>query len=208
MKPDCLILAQDPQHPRSEVVRALRTRLLLTRDNSAQSGTFVVLSARPGEGRSILCAELAVAFAQLERRTLIVDADLRHPWQHALFSGPNLVGLAQALHRDEVPRIHGIEGIPHLALLTSGGTPPNPLELLSSDRLERLIRAWQREYEFIVIDTPPIGLYSDGLAIASAAGRALIATRAHATSFADLKELTRQLAVAPLRILGAVINRF
>ncbi len=203
-----LILARDPQHPRSEAIRALRTRLLLARDSARHAGTIVLLSPRPAEGRSQLCAELAISFAQLGRATLLVDADLRHPRQHALFSGPNLSGLAQTLRHGEPPRMHGVHGIPEMAILTSGGMPPNPLELLSGDRFEQLVMTWQRDYDFVVIDTPPVTRYSDGLAIASAARRALIVTRAPATSFADLKEMTRHLAAAPMHVVGAVINKF
>jgi receptor protein-tyrosine kinase len=203
-----LILAHDPRHQRSEAIRALRTKLLLARDDSQQAGTFVVLSPTSGEGRSQLCAELAIAFAQLGRATLLVDADLRCPRQHALFGAHNQWGLAQALCEGEPPRLHGIQGVPDLALLTSGGTPTNPLELLSGDRFEHLVGVWQHDYEFIVIDTPPVTRYSDGLAIASVARRAIIVCRARSTSFKNLKEMTRHLAAAPTYVVGAVINRF
>jgi protein-tyrosine kinase len=203
-----LSIAHDPLHPRSEAIRSLRTRLLLARDGSRHAGTFAVMSACAGEGRSELCAELAIAFAQLGRATLLIDADLRNPRQHRLFGGQNRSGLAQALHRNEPPWTYGVSGIPHMALLTSGGAPANPLELLSAGRFEQVVAACQREYEFIVIDTPPGGRYSDALAIAAVAGRALVVARARTTSFASLTELVRQLAATSARVVGAVINRF
>lgn len=203
-----LIPAYDSQHRRSEVIRALRTKLLLTRDRSRESGTVAVLSPCPGEGRSHLCAELAIAFAQLGRHTLLVDADLRSPRQHLLFGTHNQWGLAQTLCQGEPPRLHGVQGIQHLSVLTSGGVPVNPLELLSGERFERLLGAWQHDYEFVIVDTPPVMQYSDGLAIASVARRALIVCRAPVTSFKDLKEMTRHLAAAPTHVLGAVINKF
>jgi receptor protein-tyrosine kinase len=205
---DDLILAHDPGHPRSEAIRALRTKLLLARDNSPQAGTFVVLSPCHREGRSRLCAELAIAFAQLGRATLLVDADLRCPRQQGLFGAPNQWGLAQALGQGEPPRLYGIHGVPDLALLTSGEPPMNPLELLSGDRFEQLVRVWQQDYEFILIDTPPVTRFSDGLAIASVARRALVVCRTRSTSFKDLKEMTRHLAAAPTYVVGAVLNRF
>jgi protein-tyrosine kinase len=203
-----LVVAHDPRHQCGEAIRALRTKLLLTRDNTQQAGTFVVLSACSGEGRSHLCAQLAIAFAQLGRATLLVDADLRSPRQHALFGAHNHWGVAQALCQGEPPRLRGIQGVPDLALLTSGGTPANPLELLSGGRFEELVNVWQRDYEFILIDTPPVTRYSDALAIASVARRALVVCRARSTSFKDLKEMTRHLAAAPTHVVGAVINRF
>ncbi len=203
-----LLVANEPRHPRSEAIRALRTRLLLARDNARRPGTFAVMSACPAEGRSELCAELAIAFAQLGRATLLIDADLRNPRQHRLFGEHNRSGLAQALHRHESPWIYGVQGTPHLALMTSGGIPANPLELLSAGGLEQIIAGCQRDYEFLVIDTPPATRYSDGLAIAAVAGRALVVTRARKTSFQQLTEMARQLAATSAHVAGAVINRF
>ena len=205
---DDLTLFHNPQNPRSEAIRALRTRLLLARDDSLERGTVAILSPGPAEGRSRLCAELAIAFAQLGRPTLLIDADLRHPRQHILFGDSNPWGLMQTLRYTEPPRMHGVEEVPELALLTSGGLPTNPLELLSGERFEQLIVAWQREFEFVVIDTPPVTRYSDGLVIAAAARRALVVTRATATSFNDMKEMTRQLAAVSMCVVGAVINNF
>lgn len=203
-----LILAHRPMHPRSEAIRSLRTRLLLARDSSRHPGTFAVMSACAREGRSELCAELAIAFAQLGRATLLIDADLRNPRQHRLFGGQNRSGLAQSLNRNEPPWIYGVSGIPHIALMTSGGVPENPLELLSAGRFEQLVTACQRDYEFIVIDTPPGARYSDGLAIAAVAGRSLVVARACKTSYEHLTDLTRQLAATSAHVVGAVINRF
>jgi receptor protein-tyrosine kinase len=203
-----LLLTSGPRHPRSEAIRALRTRLLLARDGARHAGMFAVMSPCAGEGRSQLCAELAIAFAQLGRTTLLIDADLRNPRQHRLFGEHNRSGLAQALHRNEAPWIHGISGIAPLALLTSGGVPSNPLELLSASRFEQIVAGCRRDFEFVVIDTPPATRYSDALAIAAVAGRVLIATRARATSFEALSEMVRQLAATPTHVAGAVINRF
>jgi protein-tyrosine kinase len=203
-----LLVACDSRHARIEAIRALRTKLLLARDRSTQSGTITVLSACSAEGRSQLCAELAISFAQLGRQTLLVDADLRSPRQHLLFGAHNQWGLAQTLCQGEPPRVYGVQGIPHLALLTSGAATMNPLELLSGDRFEHLIGAWQHEYEFVVIDTPPVTQYADGLAIASVARRVLIVCRSPVTSFKDVKEMTRHLAAAPTQVIGAVINQF
>jgi protein-tyrosine kinase len=203
-----LIFAHDPHHPRSEAIRALRTRLLLARYDARHTGSIALLSPCPAEGRSQLCAELAIAFAQLGRPTLLVDADLRHPQQHVLFGGFNLTGLAQTLRHGEPPHVNRVQGVPDMALLTSGGIPPDPLELLSGDRFEQLVLDWQRDYDFVLIDTPPVTRYSDGLVVAAVVGRALIVTRAPATSFKDLKEMTRHLAAAPIHVVGAVLNRF
>jgi capsular exopolysaccharide synthesis family protein len=203
-----LLLVNEPRHPRCEAIRALRTRLLLARDSARYTGVLAVTSPGAAEGRSELCAELASAFAQLGRATLLIDADLRNPREHRLFGEHNRSGLAQALHRNESPWIYGVSGIPPLAVLTSGGIPENPLELLSAGHFEQVLAGCRRDYEFVVIDTPPATRYSDALAIAAVADRVLVVTRARATSFEALTDMVRQLSATSAHVAGAIINRF
>src|ERR1017187_5083957 len=203
-----LTLIPDPDSPRSETIRALRTELMLLIEDVRRGNICALLSPGPAEGRSQLCAELAIAFAQLGRRTLLVDADLRHPRQHILFSADNQWGLAQALALGETPFLYGVEGLPEMALLTSGTLPPNPLELVSHRRFERLLTEMRRQYDFVVIDTPAVSPYADALQIASVAQRVLVVSRTDTTSFQSMKDMLRRLAVTESKILGAVISKF
>lgn len=203
-----LILAHDPYNERSEAIRSLRTELLMRTNGRRGAGIFALLSPCAGEGRSQLSAELAIAFAQLGSRTLLVDADLRHPRQHMLFGADNLIGLAQSLVDGTPPRLHGIEGVPQMALLTSGALPGNPLELLSGGRFQRIVAEWRRSYEFVVVDTPPVSQFSDGLAVASVAGHVVVLGRTHFTSFNVLTELRRKLDTTNAWVVGAVMNNF
>jgi receptor protein-tyrosine kinase len=203
-----LILAHDPDNPRSERIRALRTELLLLSDAAHQSCVLALVSPCPGEGRSQLCAELAIAFSQLGRRTLLVDADLRHPQQHVLFNAENQWGLAQALSFGEPPRLLGVEGLPFLSLLTAGPSAPNPLELISDGRFQRLLSEWRQRHDFIVIDTPPVTQFADALAVATLAGRVLVVSRGQSTELRSMKEMLRRLGSTQSRIIGAVINTF
>jgi protein-tyrosine kinase len=203
-----IILAHNPEHPRSETVRSLRTQLLLRCKGWRGSGMIALLSPCGCEGRSQLAAELAISFAQLGRRTLLVDADLRRPNQHRLFGADNGSGLAQALTSGGSHHFHGVQGLPEMALLTSGEVPSNPLELLSGSGFERAMREWRRKFEFVILDTPPTTQFSDGLAVAAVAGSVLVLARAEATKFNDLTEICRHLGSTNSRILGAVINRF
>ncbi len=208
LKPsELLLLAHDPGHPRSESIRSLRTELLLRTRNQG-TGVLALLSPCAGEGRSQLSAELAISFAQLGRRTLLVDADLRRPRQHILFGAENDRGLAEALVDNGAVNLHGIEGLPQMALLTSGVLPPSPLELLAGTRFERLIAEWRRSFEFVVFDTPPAAESSDAITVAAAAGQVLILSRANVTSFKALKEMSRKLETTHARTLGAVIGGF
>ena len=203
-----ITLIHDPDSPRSERIRALRTELMLLVEDVRRGNICALLSPGPAEGRSQLCAELAIAFAQLGRRTLLVDADLRHPRQHVLFSANNQCGLAQALALGETPYLYSVQGVPELSLLTAGVIPPNPLELVSNRRFERMMDDWRRTYDFVLIDTPPVSQYADALAIATAARRVLVVSRTESTSFSGMKDLLRRLAPTQARILGAVLNKF
>jgi protein-tyrosine kinase len=203
-----LLNASDADGARSEKVRALRTDLMLLNESAQRGNVVALVGPGRGEGRSQLCAELAIAFAQLGRRTLLIDADLRHPRQHALFSTDNEWGLAQTLALGESPFMHAVEGLAELSVLTCGTIPPNPLELVSHRRFERLITELRRQYDFIVIDTPAVSLYADALQIATVAQRVLVVTRTGATSFRGMKEMLRRLAVTGSKILGAVTSKF
>jgi protein-tyrosine kinase len=203
-----LILAHRPDDPHSETMRSLRTELLLRCKGHRGAAMITLLSPCSGEGRSLLAAELAIAFAQLDRRTLLVDADLRKPGQHLLFGADNDIGLAQALTAGGPHHLHGVKGLPDMALMTSGGPPQNPLNLLSGRIFERAISDWRRNFEFVIIDTPPTTRFSDALTVAAASGYALIVGRANSTRFAELNEIRRALSTTESVIVGAVLNGF
>jgi protein-tyrosine kinase len=203
-----LILAHDQDNPRSERLRALRTELLLLNEGARGANIVAVLSPCAGEGRSQLSAELAIAFAQLGRRTLLVDADLRSPRQHVLFGSTNELGLANTIANFQKPVYHPVVGLPQMHLLTAGPVPPNPLELLSDGRFEKLVAEWRNNYEFLVFDTPPISKCADGIAVATLAGRVLVLSRAQHTSYQSTREMLRRLATTQSKILGAVLNHF
>lgn len=203
-----LSFVHQPDHPRSEKIRSLRTALLLRCKGRRGAKMIALLSPCGREGRSQLAAELAVSFAQLGRRTLLVDADLRKPDQHLLFGADNLTGLAQALMHGGALHLHGVQDLPQMAVMTSGEATSNPLELLSGRQFERLMNRWRRHFEFVIFDTPPTTRFSDGLAVAATAGHVLLLGRAPTTRFDDLNEICRNLSSTRSQILGAVINAF
>jgi len=205
---DYLQLARDPDHPHSEQIRSLRTELLLRHEASDDANILTVLSPCPGEGRSQLAADLAMSFAQLGRPTLLVDADLRNPSQHRLFNANNNRGLAEALNHESAPHLQAVAGLPMLSLLSSGTPPANPLELLSDRGFEDLVNSWKQHFQFVVLDTPPVGRYADGLAVATIVGRVLSLSRSGHTPYRDTREMMRRLAATRSRVLGAVINHF
>jgi capsular exopolysaccharide synthesis family protein len=203
-----LLAAVDLSHPHGEQIRALRTELLLLQDAGHRASCLAIISPSNREGRSQVAAELAVAFAQLGRSTLLIDADLRNPTQHLLFETEVQWGLAQSLSTGEPPHLIAVEGLPFLTVLPSGPRAPNPLELVSGGRLGRLIGQARRDYAFIIIDTPPVSSYADALTIAALAGRVLVVSRTEATSYRDMKSMLRRLGPTQTQVLGAVANSF
>lgn len=196
---------------RDEELRSLRTELLMRSGARRNKGAlFAVLGSGSGEGRSQLCGELAIAFAQLSGRTLLVDADLRNPTLSTMFIGARAdLGLSEVLlGLSKSMPLHPVVGSPNLALLTAGTRPANPVDLLSGGQFERFIREWSRTYDYVVIDTPPSKQFSDGVVIANAAHNVILVARRNQTSFDDVKELQRRLNATQARIIGAVLNDF
>lgn len=202
-----LAFAHDGNGAHAERVRALRTELLL-RQRTEENRALAIVGTRAGEGRSRLAAELAIAYAQTGASTLLVDADLRHGRQAQLFDAAPGDGFAEALAGAGSARLQGVHGLPQLALVTAGAPPERPLELLSGARLADLLGAWRQQFRHIVIDTPPLGLCADGLAVASQCGAVLLVSRVGRTQIADARELLRGLSLTPARVLGCVLTEF
>lgn len=203
-----LIIAHERYHPHSEQIRSLRTELLLRQGSSAQANMLAILSPCSAEGRSVLAAEIAIAFAQLGRPTLLVDADMRRPQQHTLFGLENEYGLSQALAEAGHPQLHEVSGFPELSLLTAGQIPDNALELLSAPRFASLVGEWREYFDFVIFDTPPVSRYADGLVVATAVGSVLSLSRAKHTPYKETSDLLQRLASTRSSIQGAVINHF
>jgi protein-tyrosine kinase len=198
----------NPASSRSDAVRSLRTELLLNPGNDKRNGLLAILSSGVGEGRSQLTAELAICFAQLGRRTLLVDTDLRNPSLHTIFGTAVEWGLAQAIAFNEAAQVRSVEGVSDLSVLFAGAPMPNPLEMLTNPAFHRMVVQWQSEFEFVIFDTPPIGRFADGLLIAKVTGRALMLTRAGHSRLYDIKNALRRLEATGAEIVGSVLSHF
>ncbi len=201
-----LITISQPRSPVSEAYRSLRTSIqFLGLDRRIQ--TLLVTSAGPDEGKSTTLANLAVTFAEAGREVLAVDCDLRRPSLHQLFDLSNDVGLTTTI-RDERPLTDVIlqTGVPHLKLLPSGPLPPNPSEILGSQRMDRIIDSLRGSAEVILFDAPPmiavtdaavLGVKMDGVLLVVSAGKT---KRDHALRAKSLLDKVNA------KILGVVLN--
>ncbi len=167
--PEKLITARHPRSPTSEAYRSLRTSLRFSSlDHPLRS--LIVTSANALEGKSTMAANLAVVMAQTGSRVVLVDADLRRPMVHKIFQVSNKEGLTNILFEDR-PVLDGHlqeTGIENLRVLPSGPLPPNPSELLGSQKMRGLLEQIKEEADIVVFDTPPILPVTDAVVLAPA----------------------------------------
>lgn len=202
-----LIAAYQPFCQQVETLRTIRSQLML-RWFHHDKKTLAIVSPTNGEGRSYFTANLAIVFAQLGQRTLLIDANLRQPRQHVLFNLGKVQGLSDFLaNRTENPVIKKIPELPNLSVLTSGTIPPNPLEIISRG-LERCIEKLTPDYDIILFDTPSVSQGSDVQLLARGAGGALFLARQHQTRLADMEAMKAFLEKSGVVCVGAVISGF
>lgn len=204
-----VIAAFKPFSPVVEQLRALRSQLMLRWfDAEAGHKTLAVVSAGRGEGRSFTAANLAVVFSQLGERTLLIDADLRHPRQHQLFRLENKLGLSSLLAgRAELGEaVTRIPGLIDLSILPAGATPPNPQELLARPVFNALMATVQGQYDIVVVDTPAGAETADNQTIAARTRGAVVVARKDLSLAPQLQTLVSSLQHAGVAVVGAVLN--
>ena len=205
-----LVAAAEPLHPRTEQLRALRTQLLIRWSNLGTAPrALALISPNSSEGRSYLAANLAVLFAQLGRRTLLIDADLRAPRQFEFFGIPNRPGLLAVLAgRAGREAAISLPAFGPLSVVPAGPYAPHPQELLLRPTLGAFLKQMESEFDAILIDTPPARQNADAQGLAFLAGSALVVARAGHTRVDETASIVRQLTDAGVLILGTVLNNF
>ncbi len=203
-----VVAAFTPFAPAVEALRALRTQLVLRWfDAESPRKSLALVSAGRGEGRSYLAANLAVVFSQLGERTLLVDADLRHPRQHRIFNLDGGAGLSALLAgRGDDGAVRRIRGLVDLSVLPAGAVPPNPQELLGRPAFAALHGELGRRYDVILLDTSAAALGADFQAVSSVTGGALLVARRNATRAADAAAVNERVVNAGARAVGVVLN--
>lgn len=205
-----LIAAYDPFSVQAEALRALRGQLMQRWFDSAGRHTaLAITSAERNEGRSFLTANLAVVFSQLGERTLVIDANMRNPRQHALFGLSNSNGLSAVLSgRSNIDAIARVPSLLDLSVLPAGAIPPNPQELLSRPIFQQLLRELGTRYDVILIDTPATDLCADAQSVAARAGAALVIARKNASHIRSMTNLVDSMRQAGAVVVGATLNEF
>lgn len=205
-----MIAAYAPFQHEVENLRALRSQLMLRwLDRDAGSNALAIASPGRGEGRSWLAANLAIVFSQLGEKTLLIDADLRNPRQHALFGLDNRAGLSLMLaDRGDDDGLQKIPGFRDLTVLASGPTPPNPQELLCHAKFSQLMTMWSKAYDVVLLDTSAMAESSDVQSLAARVSGVLVVARQNRTRMHDLLKLQDLIVASGAKLVGGVYNQF
>ncbi len=166
----------------------------------------MVTSAMAGEGKSLTATNLALTFSESYRRSvLLIDADLRRPTLHETFQVPNISGLGDGLRAETEQKLSLVQVSPRLTLLTAGRPDPDPMSGLTSDRMQRVIEEAASRFDWVIIDTPPVGLLPDAKLLAAMAQGTLLVVRAGRTPYSLVRRAVD--AIGRDRILGVVLNQ-
>jgi chain length determinant protein tyrosine kinase EpsG len=202
-----LTTATDPFGKEAEALRTVRAELQLRWFKDGRTA-LAIGSTRANEGASYLTANLAVLFAQMGRKVLLVDANLRKPRQHDIFNLGNGMGLSDVLaERVDSAQLRSFSAFPTLSVLPAGSPPPNPTELLARPAFGALLSGLEANYDIILVDTAPAELGADFQLVVARVGGMLIATRRHVSRVAPLSELKDKITLTGAQVVGAVVLR-
>jgi capsular exopolysaccharide synthesis family protein len=204
-----LLMNVDSHSPLAESYRHLRTSVLLSTAGRAPK-TLLVTSSLPGEGKTTTAVNTAVSLAQTGARVVIIDADMRRPRLRSIFGLSDGAGLSSILSSEvseaDMLRLVIKEEETGLNILTSGPIPPNPAELIGSDQMRRLLEVLQREFTHVVIDSPPITSFTDGVLISTMVDGVLLVVHGGKSSRHVVKRSRQLLNDVGSKIFGVVLN--
>lgn len=202
-----LLAHMEPRSPLAEAIRSLRTSLKFSTQYGAPRTTFIT-SSNPAEGKSSIALNLATAYAQVGSRVLLIDADLRNPSIHHLLKLDNLEGLTNYLAgAGEASAISRPCLIKQLRVITSGPIPPDPVELLSGNRMTELLDLAKNEFDYIIIDGPPVIGLADALVLSNLSDATILTVQAGKTRKASLMAALKRLERSSGNIIGTLLSR-
>ncbi|MFC5703861.1 CpsD/CapB family tyrosine-protein kinase [Cohnella faecalis] len=201
------IAGTNPKSDVAESYRRLRTGIELSnRDGKVK--TIAIASAEPGEGKSTTSANIAIAYAQANRRVLLLDSDLREPDQHRIFELQNDKGLSTALAgRAGIGEVLQQTEFANLHVICSGPIPLNPSELLESEAMNVLLEEAKTSFDIVILDTPAMTVAADALIVADKCDGAVLVIRRGKTKLEAAARAKETLESGRARIVGAVFNR-
>ena len=202
-----LITQNDPKNPAAEAYRVIRTSIQF-----AQAGkelkTIALTSCTPNEGKSTTIANLAVVLTQAGKSVLLIDCDMRNPTVHKNFNLSNKIGLSSCISMG-TPLAEAVQAtkIENLHALTGGVIPPNPSELLASEKMKALVEEAGESYDYVLIDTPPVLPVTDALIVSRVVDGMILVIASGEVKVEMARDVKAQLQHAGANILGVVLNK-
>lgn len=199
------IVDKEPKSIAAESYRTLRTNIQYSSFDK-EYRVIVVTSSEPGEGKSTTSGNLALCMAQGDKKVILIDCDLRKPSLHKKFKISNLVGLSDVMigKEDLTTAIHRYNK--NLVLLTSGKIPPNPSEMLSSKAMSNLLETLKENFDYIILDTPPVQAVTDSQILSTKADGTILVVRAEKTKKESVQNAVSLLKKVNANIIGTVLN--
>ncbi|MDD5223823.1 MAG: polysaccharide biosynthesis tyrosine autokinase [bacterium] len=203
---DELVVLSHPHSNAAEAFRLIRTGIFLSTAERPPK-TILITSSAPFEGKTLNAVNLALTMAQTESRTLIIDGDMRKPRVNKIFGIPVSPGLTDLLTSNLDPaQVVQATSDPHLDVITAGKTPPNPAELLGSERMRRILAVVSERYDRVIIDSPPLIAITDGVILSSITEGVILVVHAGRTGKELVYRSVKSLQDAGAKILGIVLN--
>lgn len=196
-----------PKEPASEAYRCVRTSLFFASTQENPLKTMFVTSPGPQEGKTTTLCNLGIVIAQTGKKVLLVDADMRKPRIHGVFKRKNTKGLSNFLSMqanfDDLVEITGIENV---SFISAGTTPPNPSELLSSERIKEFIDIATKKFDIILFDTPPAAVVTDAIILSRVVDGAIMIVKSGKTSKRVLPRIYKLFQDSNAKVIGAILN--
>lgn len=190
----------------TESYKSIRSNIIFSFGISDRK-VVAISSPNPSEGKSTTAANTAIAFAQTDSRVLLIDADMRKPVQHKAFKVKNDVGLSTLIiGKSSLAKSVKSNVVNGLDLLPSGPMPPNPSELLASEQFKKLLERLSQDYDYVIIDTPPVNVVSDAMVMKDSINGILLVLKYGETTYADVTNCMKQIELANASMFGFIVN--
>lgn len=171
--------------------------------SASNENCFAVTSWSKGEGKSTATSNIAISFAKMDKKVILLDCDLRRPNIHNLLRVDNSIGLTSVLcNENPFDRVVQRDVLPNLDVLTVGTIPPNPSELIASDNFSNLIKTLKKEYDYVIMDTAPIGIVTDALLVKDLVAGYLVIVREGVTTHGDIQNFISSCKTAGAKVMG------
>ncbi len=171
--------------------------------SAAGDNCFAVTSWSKGEGKSTATCNIAISFAKMDKKVILIDCDLRRPNVHNLLKTENTIGLTSVLVNDKnYKEVVHKDVLPNLDVLTVGTIPPNPSELIASDGFSNLVKELKKEYDYVIMDTAPIGIVTDALLVKDLVAGYLIIIREGVTTHGDIQNFLNSCEISGAKPMG------